>query len=323
MNEVLMNNRTSQPIYYRNDQAEILVAPGAAWYLPRWQTSPVLKKEPVNFDILNSQMKFHDEAQASIAKQKAVMGKFEFAPAGPITDLNYTINNMATLRSFANKKVVNYLGAPFANFYIPIFDTLTMNQERNVVAVVVSKLLLRQYLINILPPNVYGLTAVFEDSCSGNFTYEINGALADVMGPGNLYESKYEQFVRTRSFDANTTIYDGTAQGIGIDLDTCHYTMRVYPTQVRNILLCKISVSSMLTHLSFVVIFIFVVVETCGSVLEHNTNVYCTGSWRCFWIHDHVVYSLQLCRRSSTTSHSGESGPFNRHCLFVVSEANL
>jgi hypothetical protein len=232
MDEVLMTDQTSQPIYYRNNLAEIVVAPTSPWYLPRWQTSPVLKKEPVNFDILNSRMKFGDETQASLLKGKAVMGRFEHAPVGSIADANYTIRTMATLRSFANRKVVDYLGAPFVNFYIPIFDTIEINEERSVVAIMSSTILMRQYLIDVLPPNVVGLTAVFEDSCSGSFTYEVNGALADVMGPGELYESKFRKHRKTDSFDANSTIYDGTLQGITIDLESCHYSFSVYPTQV-------------------------------------------------------------------------------------------
>jgi hypothetical protein len=237
LNEVLMTNYSRMPIFHYNEAEEMVHEASPGLYVPKWQSNPVLRKDPVNQNILSHAL--HGSfVQRCLDTGHAVLGNFENAPAGSIRHPNKTTALLATLRSFVEKEEVEYLGALFSMLYLPIFDTFGPN--RQVVAVLQAIVHWRAFLRKILPDNVQGVTVVLENSCDGFYTYEINGRDAAVLGFGDSHDPKYDHYERVVFFDVEQTIVDGTENGLPIDLSACVYSLHVYPSQVsRPIIIAK------------------------------------------------------------------------------------
>lgn len=250
LDDVLMTNYTRKVITYLNNVTnETVVDMGPGPYLPTWQTSPVLKKRGINNNL------FHDPKHSylvnrSITEKKAVFGRFDYGPAGGINATNTTTAFLATLRSFVEKKQVGSLGALVVSVYIPIYENFNdlvdmstnttndtavqdPNKDRQVVGVLHNVVHWRAYLRSLLPTSIRGIGVVLENTCDGFFTYTLYGAEANVTGFGDLHQTKFDSHGRTGSFDVETTVTDGTQNGIPVDVDGCNYVIHVYPTQVR------------------------------------------------------------------------------------------
>ena len=124
---------------------------------------------------------------------------------------------------------VEYLGDPMAHLQIPIFDSFDV-ASRKVVAVLDSLIHWRALFQNVLNPNIDGITVVLEDGCAGVFTFEINGESADIVGAGDLHDSKFQNYKRESRFNT-TSLDDGTETGLKFNQLTCAYSISVYPTK--------------------------------------------------------------------------------------------
>jgi class 3 adenylate cyclase len=224
-------------------------------YLPRWQTSPVLRTSVVNEDLFLKEG-VGEVARTCIEYESAVLGGFVTAPAGPSTDPNPKTAFFATLRSMWEDKQVNYLGDPMAHLHIPIFDRFN-STERKVVAVLKSVIHWRAYFRKILPPNVNGITVVLHNECEGHFTYEIRGDEAYVVGFGDQHDRKFDEYERTGTFTTDT-INDGTAYGIKLHQEGCPYAIHVYPTE--KYYSSFITSLSIIIALSVAIVFVFITI---------------------------------------------------------------
>jgi hypothetical protein len=229
MDDVLMYNKTSMPIYSYDQYDNMVVNPGPGPYAPRWLVYPVLKKDVINLDA------FKDKNNAFFAEQcirtgHATLSTFSQAPVGDITSSNKTTARIATLRSFAAHKQETNAGSVFSTMYLPIFDSF--GQDKKVVALLSSLILWRELFFNILPDSVQGITVVLENTCSGNYTYEINGAEAIAVGEGDMHDRNYEKYAMRITLGSDHQIPDGTANGIPFDVEGCSFNLKVYPSQV-------------------------------------------------------------------------------------------
>jgi hypothetical protein len=229
IDEVLMTNMTPIPIFTYDDEMNLDVVTSPGPYLPKWQSNPVLKKDRVNQDLYRHPL--HGiNAQRCIESGYAVFGGFENSPPGSIRHDNTSTALLATLRSFVEKKEVEYLGALYATLNLPIFDSFRSN--RKVVGVLKAIVHWRAYLRKIAAEKIQGVIVVLQNSCDGYFSYEINGAEAEVLGFGDQHDPMFNPFERTVSFDGSKVIDDGTEKGTPIDLSGCVYTLHVYPSEV-------------------------------------------------------------------------------------------
>lgn len=84
------------------------------------------------------------------------------------------------------------------------------------------------YFEDVLPDadTAQGLLAVLENTCDQAFTYVINGATAEYLGPGDLHNPSYDAYVVSTGFGAFLgnvlTRYEESE---------CIYNVRVYPSQ--------------------------------------------------------------------------------------------
>jgi hypothetical protein len=248
LDEVLMTNLTSMPITYIGSNGEYVVEETATMYLPKWQSNPVLKKDRINVNMYHmyndvDEIKFNSNvlgtdnhqhtskfAKNCIDNGKAVLSNFEADPPGTIYDTNPRTARRATLISFLEKQDVPYLGSIIATLYLPVYDSF--KKVRKVVGIVTATIQWRQYLKRILPENVEGVIVVMENTCDGYYTFEVNGNEAIGVGFGDLHDPAYSYYNRSTQFQTNSSIVDGSKNGVSFNWDKCEYALHVYPSKV-------------------------------------------------------------------------------------------
>lgn len=175
-----------------------------------------------------------DLLMTTIDNRSAVLGGFNFAPAGKSTDADVTTAFFATLESIFAGKEVPYLGDPMSHLVIPIFDSIDRDNRGEVVAILKATLHWQYYLKNILPDTYYGYFVVIQNACDDTstnaFTYQVDGPDAKVLGFGDRHDRKFSQYGE-EGYISKSNIQDGTADGLPFDRTSCPYSFKVYPTQ--------------------------------------------------------------------------------------------
>lgn len=159
----------------------------------------------------------------------AVFGRFIKSPAGNASSPDPTTALFATLLSIKEKQAVSYNGEPMAHLYFPIFNHLNETKKAPV-AVMTSVIHWRSYFENILTENMKGIRVVLENSCDGNYTYDLSGSMAEAIGPGDQHESAFARYRRVAELNVEF-FHDGTGSGVKIDHEGCAYSLKVYPSQ--------------------------------------------------------------------------------------------
>lgn len=202
---------------------------GRGPFLAAWETSPVLQSGLTNSD----RFQFEEVSEASrtaIEKQAAVLSGFVSASAGNASNQEgFLTSHFATLRSIKEGSSVNYLGDPMAFFSMPVFDSF--GSSRKVVATAEAVIHWRSYFYDILPENVQGITLVLNNTCSGSFTYEIQGKNIYGVGWGDLHEPEFSKYREELVVELGY-VEDGMNSEIPWYTDGCAYTLEVYPTQI-------------------------------------------------------------------------------------------
>jgi hypothetical protein len=227
---ILAADNTTVPIHYRDENGEVKVDEGPGPYVVTWQTSPVLKKYDVNYNLFKDPL-LGTNVRTCFEDETVVFGGFEIAPPGNIDDSNAMTSFFATLHSFESEKVASYDGSPMARLYLPVYDSF--NSGRNVTAVTMAILNWEYYFANHLPQTMKGIAIVLENECDGSFTYDVHGKDVLPIGYGDYHDRKFDVHDRVGSFEEHYIIDDGSKHGLSVDNQTCPYRLHVYPTQVR------------------------------------------------------------------------------------------
>jgi len=230
------------PVHYLNETGyAVKVVEPSAYFLPVWQTNPVLKTSYINEDMLywtNTTTDPMDEvAKIVLQDETAVLSGFVSAPAGSVRDTNPRTAMFATLQSMEREQEVEYLGDPFLYVYLPVFDVIGP-EEKRVVAIMTAELNWGAILAKYLPQgiNQNGITVVLSNTCSKDvnaeaesFTFEVHGAQVHPIGFGDHHDAMYDEYQITGAFETEY-LYDGTVSGIQIE-GGCTYKIDIYPTQ--------------------------------------------------------------------------------------------
>jgi len=196
---------------------------------PVWQTSPVLKRSIVNQNLLRNDL-YKEGIKRCIDSGAVVIGRFDVSEPGYSSSRNPLTSFYSTLLSIAANETVKYEGDPMTTVYFPVFDSF--NSSRKPVAVIIDIINWASYFRDILPPNVNGVDVVLENSCSGTFTYVLNGESVSPIGNGDLHQAKkFDDLERTTSFGNVLQVSDGSALGLDLDSSFCSVMVRVYPSQ--------------------------------------------------------------------------------------------
>ena len=199
-------------------------------YLPTWQMSPVLKTGEINENLFRRERV--GDNKAAFTQGYGTFGEyFALTPGGIDSDIKDTAQ-IAAIRSFQEGEEYVHSGSPISNLFLPIFNNFNETNRRPV-AVLMATLHMRGYFRDVLPDNIQGIDVVLTNSCSGPFTFRLNGKKAETVGQGNLHEVKFgsEKWRRSAAFSEDA-FHDGTANGIGLHPDSCHFSVDVYPSQV-------------------------------------------------------------------------------------------
>jgi hypothetical protein len=227
------------------------------FFLPRWQTSPVLETSHVNENLLEAK-EFDSIARDCIASKAAVLGGFHIAPPGNTSHPDPTTALFATLQSIWEGHQTAYLGDPMSHMAVPVFDSL-YGETREVVAVLISTFHWSWYLRNVLTDTAAGYTVVLENACDelGNFTYQLNGPDVQIVGIGDLHDSKFDDY-HNEGLVYKLKVEDGTPDGIPFNQNSCPYSFHVYPTQAEYEL--YVTAQPVVISLAIGAVFIFTIV---------------------------------------------------------------
>ena len=148
-----LTKKKVDPLHFFDSQGNAVLDESAGPYLPTWQTSPVLKYDLVNEDILLNPSE-SAEARVCYETEAAVLGGFIIAPPGNFSNPNPNTAFFASLRSIWEGKDTEYDGDPMAKLKFPVFDSFNVT-ARKVVAVMVSVIHWQSYFVNLLPSNAW------------------------------------------------------------------------------------------------------------------------------------------------------------------------
>lgn len=221
----------SYPIWTRDDNGEAMIDSFETHYMPTWQTSPVYHDgTDVNENLLKASRSTAEGCRASYRNDSVVIGEFITADPGGMNSSNPETSHMALMLCAHHNRDMEYAGDPMSQVFFPIFDSFRDN--RTSVAIMGAYIHWMYYFEQILPPKLRGIYLVLHDSCSGSFTYEINGEEVRPVGKGDLHERKFEELKESATFDEKDIIGDGTKDGLPLNKEHCMISIDVYPSQV-------------------------------------------------------------------------------------------
>lgn len=227
---VVPNRSVDVMHYFDENGAAVREDQAAPFYLPTWQTSPVLKTGLVNENLLRRESLESGLLDMATSGYAFFTKFFALTPGDTHSEIKETAL-IATLRSYVENEVRTHSGSPISNLVLPIFDSL--NQTiRKPVAVLSATIHWRGYFRNILPADVNGIDVVLRSTCSEFFTFRIDGPKVSAVGYGDLHDPTMDdKWTRTGNW-SSTALNDGTDAGIRFHPDGCQYSVSVTPSQV-------------------------------------------------------------------------------------------
>jgi Adenylate and Guanylate cyclase catalytic domain len=217
----------SQQIFSFDERERRVVDPGPGPYYPRWQSSPILPRHQdlVNYNLVHYGDHGHTIEVASTTGQIAFTG-VHVADEG---DVDFMTSFLAQLSNFEARQLVNYTGLPMSSVYIPVFDSF--DDDRSTVALLGAVLHWQTFLNNTLPANSTPVIVVLENTCDGQYSYEVSGDGAEYLGRGNQANVKYSDMVVRTGLDDDSFSFDPTTVNLTLNHDACMYYISVYPSE--------------------------------------------------------------------------------------------
>ena len=216
------------PIWFHNLKGLAVTDKGKGPYLPTWQTSPILYHgQEVNENILKNKFAYN-ASRVSFDTQSVVVGQFITAEPGDMNSEDRDTALFALMVSIQKGEMCQYPGDPLSQVYFPIFSSV--EGSRTSVAVMTAYVRWMDYFQNILSSQYKGIVFVLKDSCGGEYSYVIDGAKVNPLGPGDQHDSSYSNMVRNASLASVATVADGSELGLPLNQDHCRISIEVYPS---------------------------------------------------------------------------------------------
>ena len=230
--KTFLSNKIVDPIHTFNEAGETVLSKSSGpFYVPRWQTSPVLETSIVNENLLENP-NFSKTIKASLESRSAVLSGFHFAPAGGPSNPDPATAFFATLESiYAGNE---YVGDPMSHLAVPIFDDVNGTDRGDVVGILLATLHWQHYMRDVLPVNNNGYHVVIENGCDPDgenaFTYQIDGPKVKAVGMGDRHDRKFSHY-HVDGYISRNNIEDGTPEGTSYHDDSCPHVFHIFPTQ--------------------------------------------------------------------------------------------
>lgn len=215
------------PIWHRRGEVSWSEVEGQGPFLVRWQSAPVLcggsqvnEEVSVDWGDTGGNVSFHSEA--------VTFGGFQVAtPTGGNSSGLTKLFSMLLSASYGRS--TDYMGDPFNQVYIPIFDVPDRN-DRKAAAVMTVWIQWLSYFQDVLPPNMSGIILVLSNSCSGSFTYQVDGDAVTPLGWGDRHDPFYDNLRANTNWDGFVNFGDGTKDGLPLNKDHCRMSLDVFPS---------------------------------------------------------------------------------------------
>lgn len=225
-----ISNMSSIPIwYYDNETNSKVVDSNPGPYLPVWQTSPLFfGGEEINENAAQSAHK--KEIIESYMRAIVTISSFLTSAPGGMDSANRLTSNLALMISTDLQETTSYEGDPFSKVSFPIFDSFSVS-SREVVAILSVWIRWSRYFGNILPRNARGVILVINDSCTGQYSYKLDGSSAEALGWGDFHDRRYDSMSRITSLASVGRVSDGTPSGILMPQDICPIQLDIFPSK--------------------------------------------------------------------------------------------
>lgn len=224
-----VENRTEIPIWhYDQEFTRKIIDPLANPFFPTWQVSPLFfGGGEVNENVARSE----DNAEFMASYRDGIITISDFfRPArGGIDSPDPRTSRLALMLSTDQQRKVSYEGDPLSKIILPIFDNFN-NESREVVAILSSWIRWEKYFEGLLARGTQGIRLVLSDSCSGRYSFEVNGPNVELLGWGSFHDRNYDSMKRSTSLAQVSRISDGTKEGIPLPQDMCPITLEIYPS---------------------------------------------------------------------------------------------
>lgn len=202
------NASISENIFRWDDGAKVIVdgpsQDGLDVFAPLWQVSPP-DSEPINVDLFSDSQLWTMFSIVQATNQTVQSGTVEVGDT-----FDFYFDDDEKIHKTDGHTIIMH----------PVFDSFGNGQK--LVGILAALASLDHLLSSILPEDVKGINAVFEDTCGDVRTYELNalGRRARQIGLGDLHDPYFESY--KISFDL-------------VDYDTaderlCLHTLKLYPS---------------------------------------------------------------------------------------------
>lgn len=192
-----------------------------------WQQSPITRNDFTNYNLLGNDL-FKDVLKTTTTTGKVSLGGLTTAPAGGFESRDALTQLYSSYLSVNARQLANYTGQPLSLASIPVMSSF--EDDRKLVAILTGLLQWGDYLKGILTSSAQPVHAVLENTCDGAFTYLINGPNVMYEGPGNRADRIYDDIAKSLELDGDALIFEKDTLDLRVDLETCPYTITVYPT---------------------------------------------------------------------------------------------
>jgi hypothetical protein len=190
-------------IYALDETWSPVADPGVGPFFPIWQSSPVLDRDLVNYNLI-TYGGYGPGILTAFNKGEVAIGGIDVAGPGDTSNPDLTTSFFAFILSFAARKSVTYDGDPMSSVYLPVFESY--DESKVPVGVIVAVINWAGYFENIFPPNSAGVIIVLENTCDGPFTYEIDGSEVIYLGQGDLHDTRWDHLEVSGMFTPNKTV---------------------------------------------------------------------------------------------------------------------
>mmetsp|Transcript_21372 Transcript_21372/g.50809 ORF Transcript_21372/g.50809 Transcript_21372/m.50809 type:complete len:1202 (-) Transcript_21372:132-3737(-) len=218
----------SETIFTFDENWATISSPRPGPYYPIWQSSPIL---PEPRDLVNYDLKYYADygPYIKLAAQtgQIAIGGLDVAEPGDITHPELSTSFFAYLFSFAAGQRANYTGDPMSSVYIPVVDSF--DDDRKTVGILVAVINWATYFEDTLPSNAKPVVVVLENSCDGQYSYEVSGEGVKYLGPGNQADPKFDEMGVGTSLDTSF-VAEATTIALTLNQDLCEYFISVFPS---------------------------------------------------------------------------------------------
>ena len=200
---------------------------GPGPFFPVWQSSPVLGRHLVNWNVF-SYPPYVPGIQIATENGEMALGGIDVAAPGYSNDEDLTTSFFAIIQSFAAGKDVMYKGDPMSSVYVPVFDEY--GDGGKPVACILSVFNWASYFEGILDPQSRGVIAVLDNGCNGPHSFFVNGTAVVYLGAGEKYAKRLGKMGVSAKLKDLLHEHESAPGSIELNQDQCPFTIEVFPS---------------------------------------------------------------------------------------------